>query len=47
MTTQSEQLLEESLIADLSKLGYEQVDVRSEAQLVANLKVQLEKHNAR
>ena len=45
MTTQSEQLLENNLIADLKRLEYEYIEVRNEADLLANLKRQLEKHN--
>ena len=43
--TQSEQALEDSLIKQLTTLGYEPVTIRGEADLLANLKRQLEKHN--
>ncbi len=45
MTTQSEQILENSLIQQLGKLGYESVVIADEAALLSNLKTQLEKHN--
>lgn len=45
LTTQPEQLLENNLVAQLIKLGYKKAVVRNEAELLANLKVQLEKHN--
>ncbi|MBP9152391.1 MAG: type I restriction endonuclease subunit R [Flavobacteriales bacterium] len=45
MTTQPEQLLENNLVAQLVKLGYKRAVVRTEAELLANLRVQLEKHN--
>ncbi|WP_343635233.1 type I restriction endonuclease subunit R [Fluviicola sp.] len=45
MTTQSEQILEEQLIQQLSSNGYEKVIIKDEAALLANLKTQLEKHN--
>lgn len=45
MSKQSEQILEEKLIAQLEKLGYQYVSVPGEASLLANLKAQLEKHN--
>lgn len=45
MTTQPEQILENNLIAQLVKLGYKQVVIRDENDLLANLKTQLEKHN--
>lgn len=43
--SQSEQLLEDQLVKQLGTLGYEQVAIRDEAALLANLKAQLEKHN--
>ena len=43
--TQSEQILEEKLIAQLQKLGYKYVPIKNEKNLIANLKIQLEKHN--
>ena len=43
--TQSEAQLEEALVIRLTGLGYERVTIRDSAELLANLKVQLEKHN--
>lgn len=45
MTTQTEQQLEDALIAQLETLGWDRVTIRDEADLVANLKRQLEVHN--
>lgn len=45
MSKQSEQILEEQLIAQLQKLGYGLVSIKDETALIANLKQQLEKHN--
>lgn len=45
MPKQSEQILEEQLIANLKKLGYQYVILANEQALVQNLKAQLEKHN--
>ncbi len=45
MTTQPEQILENNLVSQLVKLGYKQVIIRDENDLLANLKSQLEKHN--
>ena len=45
MTTQSEQQLENALIAQLQTLGWERVTIPDEAALIANLKAQLEAHN--
>ena len=45
MSRQSEQILEEQLIIQLQKLGYQSVRIEDESALIANLKVQLEKHN--
>ena len=45
MSKQSEQVLEEQLLAQLQKLGYGLVIIKDEAGLIANLKTQLEKHN--
>lgn len=45
MTTQSEQILEEQLIQQLSNNGYERITIKDEAALLLNLKKQLEKHN--
>lgn len=46
MAKQSEQILEEQLVAQLQKLGYALAAVNEESALLANLKAQLEKHNA-
>ncbi|UKT62702.1 type I restriction endonuclease subunit R [Pedobacter mucosus] len=45
MAKQSEQILEEQLIANLQKLGYDYVILTNEEALVRNLQAQLEKHN--
>jgi type I restriction enzyme, R subunit len=45
MSKQSEQILEEKLVAQLQKLGYQYASISDEASLKANLKKQLEKHN--
>lgn len=45
MATQSEQTLENNLIDQLQQLGFERVTIGDESGLVANLKLQLEKHN--
>lgn len=45
MTAQSEQILEEKLIKQLTSNGYEKVIIKDEKDLLANLKTQLEKHN--
>lgn len=45
MTTQSEQTLENNLIAQLQDLKYERVTIPDEQSLVNNLQKQLEKHN--
>jgi type I restriction enzyme R subunit len=45
MNTQSEQILEDNLVAQLQTLGYGFVALRDEKELLANLKTQLEKHN--
>ncbi|MGF7229927.1 type I restriction endonuclease subunit R [Arachidicoccus sp.] len=45
MSKQSEQVLEEQLISQLQKLGYQYITVANETALLANLKTQLEKHN--
>lgn len=45
MTTQSEQQLENALIAQLEDLGWDKVTIADEQDLLANLKRQLEKHN--
>lgn len=46
MTAQSEQTLENNLVAQLIEQGYEQVVITHSDELLANLKRQLEKHNA-
>lgn len=43
--TESEAQLEQNLIQRLKGLGYEPVTIRNAAELTANLKTQLEKHN--
>jgi type I restriction enzyme, R subunit len=43
--SQSEQELEQNLIQRLTELGYEPVKISNAAELKANLKTQLEKHN--
>lgn len=45
MAKQSEQILEQQLIAQLQKLGYAYKVINSEKDLLTNLKAQLEKHN--
>ena len=45
MSKQPELILEEQLLAKLQTLGYALVYVQNEAELIANLKQQLEKHN--
>ena len=45
MTTQTEQQLENALIAQLETLGWDRVTIKDEADLVSNLKRQLEVHN--
>lgn len=45
MSKQSEQILEEQLVAQLQKLGYKYTFIADEKALLANLKTQLEKHN--
>ena len=45
MTIQPEQILENNLVTQLTGLGYTRVNIRDEAELLANLKSQLEKHN--
>ncbi|NQZ15025.1 MAG: type I restriction endonuclease subunit R [Alphaproteobacteria bacterium] len=45
MNTQTEQQLENALIAQLETLGWEKVIIPDEDALIANLKTQLEKHN--
>lgn len=45
MTTQSEQALENNLISQLVGMKYGRVIINNEADLIANLKTQIEKHN--
>lgn len=45
MTSQSELILEQNLIKQLSNNGYDTVTIKDENDLVINLKKQLEKHN--
>ncbi|MCK0159038.1 type I restriction endonuclease subunit R [Allomuricauda sp. F6463D] len=45
MTAQPEHILEENLVEQLQDLGYTKVTIKDEAELIANLKRQLEKHN--
>ncbi|WP_439182522.1 type I restriction endonuclease subunit R [Carboxylicivirga taeanensis] len=45
MTTQPEQVLENNLLAQLIKLGYKNVVINDESDLLTNLKSQLEVHN--
>lgn len=45
MSKQSEQVLEEKLIAQLQKLGYKYAIIPNERALIVNLKSQLERHN--
>lgn len=45
MSKQSEAVLEDNLVKQLSSQGYEKVVIKDEASLLSNLKSQLEKHN--
>ncbi len=45
MSTQPEVLLEDNLVKQLVALGYEKVTIKDEAELLANLKKQIERHN--
>ncbi|WP_282036199.1 type I restriction endonuclease subunit R [Saccharicrinis aurantiacus] len=45
MTSQPEQILENNLVEQLIKLGYKNVVIKDEDDLLANLKAQLEIHN--
>lgn len=45
MTTETEATLEKNLINQLQTLGFDKVSIKDEADLVTNLKNQLEKHN--
>jgi len=42
---QSEAVLEEKLLKQLTELGYEKVVIKDRSDLLANLKRQIEKHN--
>ena len=46
MTTQPEQVLENNLLSQLNSLGHTSVKIHTEAELLSNLKAQLEKHNS-
>ena len=45
MTRQSEQVLEDSLVKQLTEKGYDFIKITDEDDLLDNLKIQLEKHN--
>ena len=45
MTTQPEYILEENLVQQLVDIGYKKAVIKDEADLIANLRTQLEKHN--
>jgi len=45
MTSQSEQILEQNLVSQLTSNGYDRVVLKDEPALLRNLKTQLEKHN--
>jgi type I restriction enzyme R subunit len=45
LSKQSEHVLEEQLISQLQKLGYQYMAITDEKSLLVNLKTQLEKHN--
>ncbi|MCY3626479.1 MAG: type I restriction endonuclease subunit R [Gammaproteobacteria bacterium] len=45
MNTQPEEVLEQELVDQLQKLGWDRVAVRNENDLIQNLKSQLEQHN--
>ncbi|OUS10458.1 deoxyribonuclease HsdR [Nonlabens dokdonensis] len=45
MTTQPEQVLENNLISQLIGLGHQPISIKTENDLLSNLKSQLEKHN--
>jgi type I restriction enzyme R subunit len=45
MTTQPEQVLENNMVSQLIGLGHKSVIIKTEEDLVSNLKSQLEKHN--
>ena len=43
MTSQPEQILENNLVLQLQKLGYQKVSIKDENDLLANLKKQSER----
>lgn len=45
MGTQPEQILENNLVDQLVILGYQQITIKDENDLISNLKTQIEKHN--
>jgi len=45
MATETEEMLEDQLLAQLQRLGYSFVSISNEKELIANLKTQLEIHN--
>jgi type I restriction enzyme R subunit len=45
MKIQPEQILENNLVSQLEKLGYQKVAIKDESELLSNLKTQLEIHN--
>ncbi len=45
MSKQPEQILEDNLVTQLQTLGYNFIAIQNERDLLANLKIQLEKHN--
>ncbi|HYX08244.1 MAG TPA: type I restriction endonuclease subunit R, partial [Bacteroidales bacterium] len=45
MAKQPEQILEEQLVQQLTELGYGLVRITNEAEIINNLKTQLQKHN--
>ena len=45
MNTQSEQTLENNLVAQLVELGYEKVVLPDTTAMLVNLKAQIERHN--
>ena len=47
MTAQSEQALENGLIATLKDMSYDYVQIKEDTNLLSNFKEQLEKHNAK
>jgi len=46
LATQTEQILENNLVKQLGSLGYDFVLIKDEKDLLANLKIQIEKHNS-